>query len=742
VTIDYCHLHVHTEYSMLDGMGTTKQYAQRAAKLGFKYLGITDHGSIDGLIKFQKACLEHDIKPVLGCEMYIIPELEEEKKERVRGHICLFAKNQEGFANICRLLTFAHMEGFYYRPRITYETLLEHCKGLVITTACPLSFLRVYTDGKRFFGDLYDSIGEDLYCEIMPHNTNLQKGTNKLKIAMAKKYGCKVILTNDCHYVLKKHHRSQEVLLAIQRKASWNDPKRWKFDIRNMHLRSIKEMTKAIKEIGFYKKEYLTNTIEVAEKCSGFRIPKMKVRLPRVKEAPKGAKAEKKFILDLCKESYKRKWGIPIESRKDYYGRLMEEYNLITKKKFHRYLLIVWEFVKWCKENDISIGPNRGSAGGSLINYLLGITTIDPIKHKLIFSRFINEDRIDFPDIDIDFEHEKRHLVRKHLESVYGYKRVAGVSSFNRMKSKAIIKDVARVFDVPFKEVNEFTKFVEDNESHTGIQDAINKYEQPKEFAKKYPKVVRFAKSLEGQIKNYGKHAAAVVLSKSDIGTSGRCYLLKSKDGDANINWEKDDTEYVGLIKIDVLGLKQLSVLAEAKRLIKQNKNVHVDFDSIDLDDKEVFKDVTKGNTIGIFQFGTYASTELVKKMGIEEFRHLSDATALVRPGPAKSGMTSEYIRRKHGGKWEKKHKIYEEITKDTYGVIVYQEQVMEVISRIAGLHYSVADNIRKIIGKKRSAKEFKKYERQFIRGCKKTGPLKNGNHGIFTSFGPNLSEA
>ncbi|HUU86394.1 MAG TPA: DNA polymerase III subunit alpha [Candidatus Glassbacteria bacterium] len=717
----FCHLHIHSEYSQLDGLGTIDGYTNKASEIGFKYLGLTDHGNMDGLIRFQKSCKQNGIKPILGSELYIVPEIKQGKdKSKKRGHICVFVKNQTGFENLCRLLTFANLGGFYYKPRVTYDKILEHCKGLVISTACIQSFVRVFEDGEILFGKLQDIIGEDLYCEIMPHNDKLQIKTNELKVKIAKRYGCKIIATNDCHYINRADHKAHEVLLAIQRKAKWNDPKRWKFNIKDLYLKSPNEMKASLKKIGFYKKEYLSNTLEIAEKCSEFTIKKQEVKLPRVKGIPINSKREKAFLFKLCEKGFKEKFGFDIHKNKIYRKRLEEEYDLITKKKFHRYFLIVWELVKWCKENNILVGPGRGSVGGSLMAFTLGITSVDPIKHNLIFSRFITEDRIDYPDIDIDFEHTKRHLVKSHLESMYGNDKVAGVSSFNRMKARAVIKDVARVFDIHHSETNEFTKLIEDNDEGTGIQQAIDNWDEAKDFAIKYPKVVKYAKALEGIVRGYSQHAAALVISREEIGDCGRCNLLK-RDDNILVNWEKSDTEYVGFMKLDTLGLKLLSILSETKRLIKESHNIEFNFEKINLDDKEVLKEINDGNTVGIFQLGTYATTNLIKEMGIEKFEHISDAVALVRPGPTNSGMTKDYIKRKHGYNWERKHKIYEDITKDTYGLLIYQEQIMSVISKVAGLSYTTADNIRKIIGKKRDRKEFKQYEKEFLNGAKKT---------------------
>ena len=710
---DWCHLHVHNEHSMLDGFGTAENYAKKAKLLGFEYLGLTNHANIDGLIKFQAACEKEKIKPILGCEFYIVDKL---KKERRRGHIVLFAKNQQGFENICRMLTFANTEGFYYRPRITYDLLKDNCEGNVITTACPSTFLKS-DGGIELFNDLNDLIADDLYLELMPHNYDIQIETNNLALNVADKTGRKVIVSNDCHYINRGEYKIQEILLAMQRKVKWNDPKRWKFDIRGLHLKTFKEMRMTFKEQGFYKSEWFRNTLEIAEKCSSFKIEKRDIKLPRIKGIPKTK--EKEYFKTICEKNFYKKFKKHLSEDRQYAERFKEEFDLINSKKFTRYFLIVWELIDWCKKNKILVGPGRGSVGGSLIAFLMGITTIDPILHDLLFSRFISEDRIDYPDIDIDFEHTKRHLVKKHLEEIYGSNKVAGVSSFNRMKAKAVIRDVSRVFEIPNGEVDRFSKLIEDNDENTGIQDAIDNYEEGEEFNKKYPDIIKYAKKLEGQVKGYSQHAAALVISQEDIGNSGRCNLLE-RDGVTLINWEKDDTEYVGLMKLDSLALKLLSTIGETLNLIYKNHDKNINLEKINLNDKEVLREVDNGHTVGLFQMSTWATTALIKEMGISDFTHMSDAVALVRPGPTNSGITRDYIKRKHGARWKKKHKIYEKIMKDTYGLPVYQEQIMSVIKEVAGLPYSTADKIRKIIGKKRDRKEFEAYEKQFLEGCAK----------------------
>lgn len=723
---DYCHLHVHSEYSTLDGFGSVNNYAKKAKKLGYRYLACTDHGNIDGLIKFQEACENNGIKPILGCELYIVPEI---SKERKNGHIVLWIKNNKGFKNLCKLLSFSHMEGFYYKNRITYDILLKHYQGLVISTACVQSFVTSHKRGKKFAKELM-YLTDDFYFEVMPNDFELQYKHNKKMLEMARLTQSKVILTNDCHYIDKSDWKAQEVLLAIQRKAKWTDKNRFKFSIHGLHLKSANQMKRDMKKIGRFKMEWMRNTLEIAEKCSDFRIKRRQVRLPSIAGISK--EKENRHLKKVCFKNFRKIFydGVIKYNKKPYiknwpvyYNRFKEEYKLIKSKDFVRYFLIVEDLVNWCRQNDILIGPGRGSVGGSLIAYLLHITDVDPVKHKLLFSRFINEDRIDYPDIDIDFEARKIHLVKQYLEETYGYDNVVGVSSFNRMKSRAVIKDVARVFSVPDAEVNRFTKLI-DQVSEDGINEAIAEYDEAKEFADNHPKVMKIAQKLEGQIRGRSQHAAALVISNKSLLTANRGNLVQLKDATV-INWEKEDAEYMGLMKLDALRLKLLNIIAETLDLIRENHNVDISdnrtfLSKIPLDDKKIFKEISNGNNVGLFQLNTWAMKRLIEDMGVEKFDHIVVIAALVRPGPMNSGMTTQYIKRKHGEPWIKKHEVYEKITKNTYGILVYQEQIMEVINKVAGLPYSTADKIRKIIGKKRDVKEFKYFRKMFIRGCKK----------------------
>ena len=736
----FCHLHVHNEHSYLDGMGTSKQYVKKAKELGFTHLALTNHGNIDGLIQFQKTCDEAGVKPIMGCEVYIVPKIMEKNKGEQRGHITLLIKNEKGWKSLCSMLTKANLEGFYYKPRIDFDMLLSsELSGLVILTGCSKSF--VYNElGEAFLWNLIE-ITKNVYVEIMPHILNgdtikghniscSSKHHNKRLLEFSMKYGLKLCATNDVHYVNKDDCETQEVLLAIQTKAKWDDKKRWRFSEKGLYLRTANEMLNAFHKQADFDRDTIwkamRNTMKIAEMCESFRIPKHKISLPKVKRL--------EIHKDISDDYYLRQQsidlltillaGLPKKKSKIYVKRLQYELKVISKKKFARYFLIVQNLMNWCKKKNILVGPGRGSVGGSLVAYLLKITTIDPIKYNLLFSRFINKNRIDFPDIDMDFEDSKRRLIKEYLEKEYGKDNVVGVSTFLTMKGKAVIRDVARVFNVSLSDVGQFTKsFKIDDESESSLKDGLFEFEG-KQFQKKYPDVVKHALKLEGQIRGVGSHAAAIVVSPISLIDSdrGNLCIRGSENKSTAINWEMNDIDYIGLMKLDILGLNTLSILNETKLLIERRyKNIlPLSFNKLSPTDKEVFRELSEGKTVGIFQFSTPLLTEMSKKMKISNFNDMVAILALVRPGPLESGMADDYLKRKLSGEWEKKNPIYEKITKDTYGVVIYQEQVMQVINKVAGLSYSTADEIRKVIGKKRHSSEFEPYRKQFIKGCLK----------------------
>jgi len=736
--MSFCHLHNHTEYSQLDGVGTPRAYARKAKELGFEYLAITDHGNVDGAIQFQKACKEEGIKPVIGCEMYIVPYMDAKHKGEKRGHVTVLVKNLSGWKSLLSMLTKANLKGFYHRPRTDFESVLElDLSGLIFMTACAGSFLHL-DGGPDFLCDLCDKT--DCYYEIMPHNIPAQKRQHDLIKSL--EYDLPFVATNDCHYINRGDWQAQEVLLAINRKAKWSDQNRFKFGFRGLHLRSEKEMIRAFEKQDHWPdtiiQKAMDKTIKIAEQCADFVVPKQDISLPE----PPNLKADDDLNLKKLIEASPRS---SLLKQKAYQNRYDYEFDLISRKGFSRYFLIVIDLIHWCRDNDIMVGPGRGSVGGSLIAYILGITETDPIQYGLYFSRFISDDRLDYPDIDIDFEDRKRGQVIEYLEKTYGKYNTAGISTFLRMKDRGIIHDVGRVFEVPYKEVNEFAKTIQPFRDDMDTLEKVFEMDEGQDFKKQYPEVSRNALKLKGQIRGAGQHAAAVVISNDDLRYTDRCNL-SVRSNRIMVNWSMEDSEYCGLMKLDILGLNTLSVLSQCKKLIGKKD---FKFSQIPLDDKDVFKMLSDGITAGVFQLSAKPSTKLCQDVGVNEFADIPAILALVRPGPFYSGMTEEYIERKKGDRWEPDHPIYEEITKETYGLLVYQEQVMAVISKLAGLPETTADKIRKIIAKKRDLSAFEEYKKMFICGClrQKTFSRKRAEefwHGLleWASYGFNKAHA
>lgn len=720
--MSFCHLHVHSSYSSLDGMGSAETYAIKAKELGQQYLANTDHGNIDGLLKFQKACDKHGIKPIMGCEVYLVKDLSVKEKGEKRNHLTLLIKNEKGFQNLCKMLTIANLQGFYYKPRIDLDLLYNHCEGLIVLSGCAIGLLAMEEIHKEVIC-LGAKLGKDFYLEAMPHDFKEQKLVNQKACVFAESYNIHLVASNDIHYCNADDAESHEVLLAMQTQAKWSDKSRFRFSTRGLFLCSEKQMRHKFLKQGVLNlkqiDEAIKSTVEIAEKCSAFRIKKQNIFLPEVPKY-KGQDQYKILFAMTRRKLQSVISGMDDDKRKIYRDRLKEEWALIESKGFVPYFCIVKELMDWCKENDIMVGAGRGSCGGSLVAYLLNITCVDPIKYDLLFSRFINEKRLDIPDIDCDFEDIKREQVKDHLKELYGENNIASISTSLTMKGKAVIRDVARVFEVPLKEVDEFAKNISYYEEDDVIQKACQT-EIGKRFSKKYPKVINHAIKLEGLNKSSGTHAAACIISADDLtqGTKGNLAIRKDQ---LVSNWDMKDSEYMGLMKLDVLGLNTLTVLHEFSKEVKRNHDVEIDFTDIPLNDKKVYRQIAEGNNIGIFQISGWSTNKIAPQICATDIFGLSDLVALSRPGVADSGMSDLYIQRRQGESYEKKNNPYDEITENTFGIIVYQEQVMQIIYEIAGLSYSVADQIRKIIAKKRDIKEFKQYEDMFIKGCLKQG--------------------
>jgi len=719
----FTHLHYHSMYSVLDGYGSPEQIIERAKALNFESLAITDHASVDSLVKIQKLAKENAIKLISGCELYMVENLYNKEKGEKRSHVTVWVANQQGWKNLLYMLTIANAEGFYYRPRIDKDLLLAHCEGLVVGSACASTWMK-----EPWASDLIIKLKSKnipVFCEVMPFNEAEQKKVNQLMLEIAENHNLPIIATNDAHYVSADDSMAQEAMLAIQSKFDWDDPKRWKFEVDGLYMRSEQEMVEAFKDQDVLSRRQiqlaLKNTQLVVDLCKEFSIEQKQVQLPRLPFLSEDI-TDKQFLTELVEKGFQEKIvkNMPLQWS-EYRKRIDEEMLAIHDKGFERYFLMVWEMIKWANENGVMTGPGRGSAGGSLVCYLLNITRVDPIKFNLLFSRFVDKERADLPDIDSDYS--DKDIMRKHLDDLYGVNRVAGISTFQYMKGRSAIRDVCRIFKVPYDVSDEVAKSVDDSEEVTSIE----KTEVGRRFIQKYPVQYEIAKKLDGQIRGRGQHACGIVVSEEDLTEGNKVSLVANKSDGANlmVNWDKNDIEFCGCMKVDVLGLSELLVLQKAKGLVEKKIGREFVFDLIDLEDQKCLEQFSSGNTTGCFQVGTQGLREYCQKLGIDSFLMLSHATSLYRPGPLQSGMAEDFIERKNGRQhWKLIDRRLEKYIGFTYGLIVYQEQVMQIVADIAGLGWGVANKIRKVIAKSQGAEKMREWQKMFVEGCLKVGVL------------------
>lgn len=733
--IPFAHLHTHTEYSLLDGASRITDLISRAKELGMEYLSITDHGAMYGVVDFYKEANKQGIKPVIGCEVYVAPRTRFDKTyeyDSKYSHLILLAENNTGYNNLIKIVSKGFTDGFYYKPRVDYDLLRENSEGLIALSACiagevPKNLLNDNYEGAKEIAKKHIEIfGKDNYfIEIQDHGLREQKQTNPLLIKLAKELDIGIVATNDVHYVRREDAEAQDVLMCIQMDRTVDDPERMKFETDNFYLKSPEEM----ESLFSYIPEALSNTVEIAKRCNvTFDFDAR--HLPSY-DVPNG-KGAHEYLRELCYDGLYKKYDVITNELKE---RLDYELNVINSMGFVDYFLIVWDFIHFARQNNVMVGPGRGSAAGSLVAYTLGITSIDPIKYNLIFERFLNPERVSMPDIDTDFAPEGRKKVYDYVVEKYGEDCVSQIITFGTLKAKLVVRDVGRALSIPYAEVDKVAKAIP-NDLKITIDKALSISTELKAMYDgdiKIKRLIDTARKLEGLPRHKSTHAAGVVITQEP--TVNYIPLQLNEDA-VTTQFVKDTVEELGLLKMDFLGLRNLTIIENAVKIIETTRGIHIDMDNIDYGIKEVFQTISAGNTDGVFQLESAGMKSFMQELKPNNLEDLIAGISLYRPGPMDS--IPKYISNKNNPrKIEYKHKLLENILNVTYGCMVYQEQVMEIVRVLAGYSLGGADLMRRVISKKKMAQM--EIERQnFIYGKKDD----NGNQIIDGCINRGIDEA
>jgi DNA polymerase-3 subunit alpha len=716
----FVHLHVHSEYSLLDGAIRVKDLIKRAKELGMPAVALTDHGVMYGIIEFYKEAVSQGLKPIIGCEIYLAPEsrFKKDSKEDARNmHLVLLATSNKGYSNLSNIVTRAFVDGYYYRPRADFELLAEYSEDLIALTSCLQGVLpKPLVEGNvslayENLDKLISIFGkENVFIELQDHGIHEQRKVLPELINTARKFGVGLVATNDVHYLKKEDHTLHEVLLAIQTGTTVGEGLKIGFETEEFYLKSADEMRAVFGEI----EDALTNTLKIAERCN-VNLEFGNIILPHYK-VPKGYDLDS-YLEHLCYEGMKKRYGedVPEEVEK----RLRYELDVIREMGFSGYFLIVWDVINWAKNNGIRVGPGRGSAAGSLVSYVLGIVDIDPLMFGLYFERFLNPSRKTMPDIDIDIAEDKRDKVIEYVQKKYGEDRVAQIITFSTMKARAATRDAGRVLGHPYSYVDRIAKliaFPTIDESLENVKELKELYERDENARK----IIDVARGIEGLVRQDSIHAAGVVISKDPL--TDLVPLQKKGDAEVVTQYSMKPISDIGLLKMDFLGLRTLTVIENTLALIRQRHGIELDLSQLPLNDTKTFELLSRGETIGVFQLERPGMREMLKELRPSTFEDIIAANALNRPGPLKSGMVKDFIDRKHGrAKIDYPHPLLESALKETYGTIVYQEQVMQIAQVLAGYTMEEADVLRQAISKK-IAGEFEKQKEKFISGAVERG--------------------
>lgn len=732
-TSDFVHLHVHTQYSLLDGACQLKKLAELAASYKMPALAITDHGNLFGAIEFYLEMQKAGIKPIIGCEAYLAPNSRFDKNpskiQEIAYHLILLVKDEEGYSNLIKLVSSGFTEGFYYKPRIDKEILSKYSKGLICLTACLKGEVPClirenrFNDARQKLDEFSAIFGRDnFFLELQENLLPEQNIVNQGLLKLAKETGLPIVATNDVHYLKKEHAKAHEVLLCLQTQDTLANPEHMKFSTEEFYFKSPQEMHKLFSEYP----DALANTIKISDACN-LELNFKRTHLPHFN--PPEGKTKEQVLKNLCLEGLKKRYG---ETTDAIEARLAHELDIIGKTGFISYFLIVWDFIHYAKEKGIPVGPGRGSAAGSLVSYLLGITDLDPLKYGLLFERFLNPERIGLPDIDIDFCFERRPEVINYVTQKYGKENVAQIITFGTMQARAAVRDVGRVMSIPYADVDRIAKLIPADPDIT-LKDVVNGETEISQMYKTDPQIKELmdvAQVLEGLSRHASVHAAGVVIADKPL--SEYVPLFRTTEEQITTGFAMSSLEKMGLLKMDFLGLRTLTVIDKTVKLIEQTQKKILVIEKIPLDDAKTFELLSEAKSMGVFQLESAGMRDLLKKLVPNRFEDLIALLALYRPGPIGSGMLDDFIKRKAGKvpiKYD--HKKLEPILADTYGILIYQEQIMQIASTLAGFSMAQADLLRRAIAKK-IPEAMERERRNFNDGCVKNGVAKNTAEKIF----------
>ena len=715
----FVHLHTHTEYSLLDGCCRLDGLIQRAVQLDMPAIAITDHGVMYGVIEFYKKARREKIKPIIGCEVYVAPRSRTQREPKVDEtayHLVLLAENNQGYRNLLNLVTKSHLEGFYYRPRVDKELLAEHAEGLIALTAClggeiPTRIRQSFTEARRALDEYLAIFGRDcVYLELQDNGVEGQKEVNELLVRLGQRVGVPIVATNDVHYLRAEDARAHDVLLCIQTGKTISDPNRMRFPTNQFFIKSAEEMAQAFPR----HPEALANSLIIADRCQ------VDIELGRVHLPPFVAPDGQDLASYLKQETFAgaaRRFG---QVSAEISSRLDHELEVINSMGYPGYFLIVADFIQYARSRGIQVGPGRGSAASSLVAYCLGITDINPLEYGLIFERFLNPDRISLPDIDTDFADDRRGEIIDYVVGKYGQERVGQIITFGTMAARGAIRDVGRALELPYGQVDAIAKLVPAEVGVT-LQEALEAVPELASLAGSNEEVadlLELAQAVEGLPRHASVHAAGIVIADKPL--MEYTPLQLGTEGQIITQYPMENLEEVGLLKMDFLGLRNLTVIARALELIRDSRGVDLDIEAIPLDDPKVYTMLSQGDSMGVFQMESRLFRGLLRDIKPTRFEDLVAILALGRPGPM--GRVDDFVRRKHGEeKISYLHPWLEDILQETYGVIIYQEQVMRIATRLAGYTAAQADLLRRAMGKKKP--EIMMEERaRFLAGCSKNG--------------------